>query len=122
VEILSKLVFKDGPVTTARKWQKNVFRFFLVCLTAAVAIVGGDDFEKFVSLIGGFACTPLGFVFPALFHYKLVAQTPREKYFDILLVVIGILLGVFATGYSLFSWISESQNEEEGNSTLTFKL
>jgi len=113
VEILSKLIFKEGPVTAARKWQKNGFRFLVVCTTAAVAIVGGDDFEKFVSLIGGFACTPLGFIFPALFHYKLVAITKKEKYFDIALCVIGALLGIFATSYSLFSWIKDAQEEGE---------
>lgn len=119
VEILSKLIFPEGPVTVARKWKKNLFRFFLVCLTGAVAIVGGDDFEKFVSLIGGFACTPLGFVFPALFHYKLVASTKFQKNLDILIAIVGVILGIFATGYSLFSWIKESPDEGETGPPVT---
>jgi proton-coupled amino acid transporter len=104
VEILSKLFFKDGPVTTARKWKKNLFRFFLVCLTAGVAIGGGDDFEKFVSLVGGFACAPLGLIFPPIFHYVLVAETKREKIIDVVLAVIGTALGLFATIWAAYSW------------------
>ena len=104
VEILSKLFFKEGPVTVSRKWRKNLFRMFLVCLTAGVAIGGGDDFEKFVSLVGGFACAPLGLIFPPIFHLKLVATTQREKVIDIILALVGTALGVFATVWAAYSW------------------
>lgn len=104
VEILSKIVFAEGPVTTSRKWKKNFFRFLIVCLTAGVAIGGGDDFEKFVSLVGGFACTPLGFILPALFHFKLIAETPLQKGWDIFIMVLGLAMGLFATIYSALSW------------------
>jgi len=46
------------------KWQKNVFRFVTVFGTAFLAWGGADDLDKFVALIGSFACIPLVYMYP----------------------------------------------------------
>lgn len=46
------------------KWKKNVFRFFLVAVCAAIAWGGAADLDKFVALIGSFACVPLVMIYP----------------------------------------------------------
>jgi proton-coupled amino acid transporter len=46
------------------KWKKNVFRFCLVFLCAAIAWGGAADLDKFVALIGSFACVPLVLIYP----------------------------------------------------------
>lgn len=46
------------------KWKKNVFRFFFVGLCAVIAWGGAADLDKFVALIGSFACVPLVMIYP----------------------------------------------------------
>lgn len=46
------------------KWKKNVFRFFVVMVCAAIAWGGARDLDKFVALVGNFACVPLVFIYP----------------------------------------------------------
>jgi len=79
----------------------------IVCTTAGIAIGGGEDFEKFVSLVGGFVATPLGIVFPPLFHYKLLAKTFWAKALDLFIIICGVVMGAFATIYSAYAWATE---------------
>ena len=46
------------------KWKKNGFRCFLVVLCALIAWGGAGDLDKFVALVGSFACVPLVYVYP----------------------------------------------------------
>lgn len=65
IEITSQQLFsKTGKYNPYVKWKKNVFRFFMVLLCAAVAWAGADDLDKFVSLVGSFACIPLVYIYP----------------------------------------------------------
>jgi len=65
IEITSKVLFKStGKNNIWVKWQKNVFRFFMVVLCAMIAWLGANDLDKFVSLVGSFACIPLVFIYP----------------------------------------------------------
>lgn len=52
---------KDNPYI---KWKKNVFRFLLVMACAMIAWGGAGDLDKFVALVGSFACVPLVYVYP----------------------------------------------------------
>lgn len=65
IEITSKAIFtKTGKNNAYIKWKKNVFRFLMVIFCALVAWVGADDLDKFVALIGTFACIPLVYIYP----------------------------------------------------------
>lgn len=65
IEITSQQLFsKTGKYNPWIKWQKNCFRFFMVVFCAAVAWVGADDLDKFVSIVGSFACIPLVYIYP----------------------------------------------------------
>lgn len=55
---------KSGKYNPYIKWQKNVFRFFVVFLCAFIAWGGADNLDKFVALVGNFACIPLTFIYP----------------------------------------------------------
>ena len=46
------------------KWKKNGFRCILVVLCAFIAWIGAGDLDKFVALVGSFACVPLVYVYP----------------------------------------------------------
>lgn len=65
IEITSQQLFsKTGKYNPYIKWQKNCFRFFMVVLCAGVAWIGANDLDKFVSIVGSFACIPLVYIYP----------------------------------------------------------
>lgn len=65
IEITSQQLFsKTGKYNPWIKWQKNIFRFFVVALVTVIAWAGANDLDKFVSLVGSFACIPLVYIYP----------------------------------------------------------
>lgn len=58
------LFTRSGKFSRSIKWKKNVFRFVLVVVCALIAWGGADDLDKFVALVGSFACIPLVYVYP----------------------------------------------------------
>ncbi|KAG8213253.1 amino acid transporter [Butyriboletus roseoflavus] len=91
------LFVRSGKQDPRVKWLKNCFRFGLVMVCTVISWAGAADLDKFVALIGSFACVPLCFVYPAMLHYKAVAKTPMEKTIDILLCVFGLAAMIFTT-------------------------
>ena len=63
------LFTKSGKYNPYIKWQKNVFRFFVVAFCALVAWGGADSLDKFVALVGNFACIPLVYIYPVSFPW-----------------------------------------------------
>ena len=60
----TELFTRSGKYNPYIKWQKNVFRFCMVMLCAAIAWGGADHLDKFVALVGNFACIPLVYIYP----------------------------------------------------------
>lgn len=60
----TELFTRSGKYNPYIKWQKNVFRFFVVMLCAGIAWGGADHLDKFVALVGNFACIPLVYIYP----------------------------------------------------------
>lgn len=110
IEITSQQLFsRTGKYNPWIKWKKNIFRFFMVVLCAAIAWLGANDLDKFVSLVGSFACLPLVYMWSPLLHYKVVATKPWQKVTDILLVVFGFLMMVYTTALTAQSWASQKR-------------
>ena len=61
------LFTKSGKYNPYIKWQKNAFRFLVVAVCAVVAWIGADNLDKFVALVGNFACIPLVYIYPVSF-------------------------------------------------------
>ena len=61
---------RSGKYNPRIKWQKNCFRFFLVLFCAVIAWGGAADLDKFVSIVGSFACVPLVYVYPVSFSFN----------------------------------------------------
>ncbi|KAI0408075.1 transmembrane amino acid transporter protein-domain-containing protein [Xylaria palmicola] len=107
IKITENALFtKSGKYNPSIKWQKNVFRFFMVMVCALIAWGGSDNLDKFVALVGNFACIPLTFIYPPMLHYKAVATTRRRKISDIVLCIFGVLAMVYATSLTVISWVS----------------
>ncbi|KAI1632064.1 transmembrane amino acid transporter protein-domain-containing protein [Biscogniauxia mediterranea] len=100
------LFTRSGKYNPYIKWQKNVFRFFVVILCALVAWGGADNLDKFVALVGNFACIPLVFIYPPMLHYRGVARTRARKMSDIGLCIFGLLAMAYTTSLTVISWAS----------------
>ena len=89
VEILDKALGVAGTSGEAG------LRWATVVGIALVAIAFSSTFDVFIALIGAFACIPLGFIYPALIHYRVGAETPAQRAKDVVYVVLGVALMVF---------------------------
>jgi proton-coupled amino acid transporter len=94
----------SGKQSNMTKWKKNAFRTALVLFTGVVAAVGASDLDKFVALIGSFACVPLVYIYPAYLHYKGVADRPWAKAGDIAMMVVGLVAMVYTTSITIARW------------------
>ncbi|KAI9821559.1 MAG: neutral amino acid transporter [Thelocarpon impressellum] len=102
----TSLFSRSGKYNPYIKWQKNVFRFVLVMLCALLAWGGAGDLDKFVALVGSFACVPLVYVYPPLLHFRGVARTRFQKTADVALCVFGIVVMFYTTTLTIKNWAS----------------
>jgi proton-coupled amino acid transporter len=96
---------QSGKRDSSTKWKKNTFRTVTVLLCGAIAALGANDLDKFVALIGSFACVPLVYIYPALLHYNGIAESRLVAVGDILLMVVGLGVMVYTTCITLSEWI-----------------
>ncbi|KAJ5090736.1 hypothetical protein N7532_009420 [Penicillium argentinense] len=106
IRILENELFtRSGKYNPFIKWKKNAFRFFLVILCAIVAWAGADNLDKFVALVGSFACVPLIYVYPPLLHLRACARSRRQAIADMTLAVFGTICCIYTTGLTLQNWV-----------------
>ena len=97
----------SGNRSTATKWKKNTLRTGLTLMCGIIAVLGASDLDKFVALIGSFACVPLVYIYPAFLHYKGVAESRLVKIGDGLLMVVGLGMMIYTTIITVETWIQE---------------
>lgn len=102
--IFESYIYKGWAKTKKRQWTKNFTRCLTVIFTVIVTILLGEKTDKFLAILGSIACTPVAFIFPAAFHLKACAKTPKEKCIDISLVVFWLGLGIFCTVLNVLDW------------------
>ncbi|KAI6082050.1 transmembrane amino acid transporter protein-domain-containing protein [Hypoxylon rubiginosum] len=91
----------SGKKSIRTKWIKNAFRTGIVVLCGAISILGASNLDRFVALIGSFACIPLVYIYPAFLHYKGVATSPWVKAGDIIFMVFGTIAMVYTTAITI---------------------
>lgn len=108
VRILEGKIFghRSGKQSVRTKWKKNAFRTLVVGICAGISIVGASDLDKFVALIGSFACVPLVYIYPALLHYRGIAESNWVKAGDGLLMAVGMGAMVYTTAITIAQWSS----------------
>jgi proton-coupled amino acid transporter len=99
LRILEGKIFKEvsGKRDNWTKWKKNFFRTLLVILCGSVSIAGANNLDRFVALIGSFACVPLVYIYPPWLHYKGVATSRSQKVGDMVMIVAGFVCMVYTT-------------------------
>ncbi|KAL4906530.1 hypothetical protein BDW74DRAFT_133987 [Aspergillus multicolor] len=110
----NELFTRSGKYNPGIKWKKNGFRFFLVMICAFIAWGGAEDLDKFVSLVGSFACVPLIYVYPPLLHYKACARTTGQKLADIALTVFGVVSCIYTTALTINNWVNGDNAKAPG--------
>ncbi|KAI8323206.1 hypothetical protein GQ54DRAFT_249699, partial [Martensiomyces pterosporus] len=106
IRILEQALFprRSGKRNPRVKMQKNAFRTLLLLVVTAVSVFGVEKLDKLVAVIGGFACVPISFVYPPLFHLKAAAKTSAARVCDILLACAGVAIGVYVTYCAVDRW------------------
>jgi proton-coupled amino acid transporter len=98
---------RSGRSEPRTKWEKNAFRASIVCVCGVISALGAADLDKFVALIGSFACIPLVYIYPAYLHWKGIAQNKYVKAGDMFLISVGFIAMIYTTTVTLVRW-SES--------------
>ncbi|KAL2351811.1 amino acid transporter-like protein [Cryomyces antarcticus] len=115
IDISSQQLFsKTGKYNPYIKWKKNIYRFFMVFFCAFVAWIGANDLDKFVALVGSFACVPLVYIYPPLLHYRAVQQPTWRKVTDIALCIFGFIVMGYTTALTVISWTHGSSSKTPG--------
>ena len=100
----TELFTRSGKYNPYIKWQKNTFRFVLVAVCSLIAWGGAGDLDKFVSLVGSFACVPLVYVYPPLLHLRAISRTRWQRTADYALAGFGIVACAYTTALTIQQW------------------
>lgn len=100
----------SGKYNPRVKWLKNYFRTGVVIGTIAIAWVGANDLDKFVSLVGSLACIPLIYIHPPLLHFKASRQEEQNTnrivlLLDLLICAFGIIIMFYTSWQTISLWL-----------------
>ncbi|KAF2860133.1 hypothetical protein K470DRAFT_258283 [Piedraia hortae CBS 480.64] len=108
VRILETSLFGEnatGKRSVKIKWWKNGVRVVMLGCCAVVAVIGASDLDKFVALIGSFACVPLVYVYPPWLHLRGVAEREWERMVDYALIGMGVVAMGFTSVVTVVQWV-----------------
>lgn len=105
--VIENIIYDGWPKTKRRQWSKNFTRSLLVLFTVILTILIGDKLDKFLGIVGSLTCTPIAFTFPALFHLKACAETPKQKCVDWTIIIVSFGILIFCTLLGIIHWGEE---------------
>ena len=110
IRILEGKIFgsRSGKHSQTVQWKKNAFRTAIVVLCIVVSILGSANLDRFVALIGSFACVPLVYIYPPLLHYKGIAETKWLKTGDFVLMTFGFVGMIYTTAVTVVNSFIQS--------------
>lgn len=118
----------SGKSTPMIKWKKNIFRSGLAIFFSCVSYFEMEKLDRIVGLVGAFACVPLCFIYPSIFHYKAIkdidscklenSEIPirhgrAQEIKDLMLFVFGIVAMFVVTFIIILTWNESSPPEIE---------
>ena len=95
VRIWERALYGDWPRSCTRTWLKNMWRAVAVAGICYLAVASGKTFDKVMAIFGSLFGGPLTYVWPAIFHLKLVAETASHKLRDWFLIFFGLAASGF---------------------------
>lgn len=88
---------------TGLKWTKNVYRAFLVSFLAFLSWAANNNLEKVVALVGCLCCIPLSFIYPTMYHIKIV-DSKIIIFKDLVIIAFGVLACIYTTYITVKQW------------------
>ncbi|KAF8985741.1 hypothetical protein BGZ46_002120 [Entomortierella lignicola] len=89
-------IFGVPPPGKGKLWKENLVRVLVDLAVAGVAYGAYYKLDTVISFIGSFACCPLLFIFPPLFHIKAFPEYPLwRKLTDVVFIIFGLLVFVY---------------------------
>ena len=105
--VLESYLFGSWAKTRRRQMSKNVSRSIIVALSCVVALTVYDKLDRFLGITGALTCTPIAFILPSIFHYKVCAETPMQRAIDLTIFFGMIGVGLFCTVYDIITFNTE---------------
>ena len=104
--IIESYIFKGMPKSPKRMWLKNLLRTILVMFTVIFCLSLQNSLDKFISVLGSLACTPISFTLPCIFHLKLYENelTKFQKGVNYFIIVFSMFITFFCTGFTIWHW------------------
>lgn len=100
----------SGKLSWKVKWLKNFVRAVIVALVILMAYFGADRLDKFVAIIGSFACIPLVYMYPPMLHLQSYSRPksqgkkiPWPVILDCVLIVFGGIGMIYTSYQSVFA-------------------
>lgn len=100
----------SGKLSWKVKWLKNFVRAVIVALVVLMAYFGADKLDKFVSIIGSFACIPLVYMYPPMLHLQSYSRPkstgqklPWRALIDYTLIIFGGFGMLYTSYQSIFA-------------------
>ncbi len=95
VKIWEKALFGTWGRSSLRTWLKNLGRALAVCFIGYLAISTGKTFDKVMAIFGSLFGGPTTYLWPAIFHLRLISKTAKEKMWNYVLIIFGLLASGF---------------------------
>ncbi len=92
---------KDSPLKT---WIINVQRILIIAVAIVCCIILGTSLDKFNSVVGTVAATPVAFIIPCILHLKLCNPTRGQKAMDIAVIIFSLIVLFICTGFTIRTW------------------
>jgi len=108
-KILESFIFvKMLHNTPTRKWLKNLSRTIICFLGCFLSISFSNVLDKFLGVSGAVIGIPIILIIPTLCHYKLIAESRRDKILDITLILFSIITMFVCSYNGIKAWIESS--------------
>jgi solute carrier family 36 (proton-coupled amino acid transporter) len=105
--IIESYVFAKMGQSKKRTYLKNLSRSFVSFVGVATCMAVGQGVDKFISLSGSVACTPISLTLPAIFHLKLAGPlTKTQRIIDYSIIGLSFIILIYCTGFTLVTWDS----------------
>lgn len=82
-----------------------IMRIAMIVIPICLAIKFGERFEGVLAFIGSLVCAPVSYIFPGLIHFNVAAETKKEKFRDVMLILFGFSCFSIATGITIVGMI-----------------
>jgi proton-coupled amino acid transporter len=97
-------VFKNLKESRKKYWIINLQRTLIIAVAIVCCIGLGNSLDKFNSLVGTVAATPVAFMIPCILHYKLCNPKPWERALDIAVIIFSVIVMFICTGFTIATW------------------